>query len=80
MSTSSGGGGTTKVNYSVIYFPFLIIAFVFVLVAIGGKCKDSTSQVLGVIIAFWGLLEFFLYIVMAILAFRDHGLTAILAA
>jgi uncharacterized membrane protein YhaH (DUF805 family) len=56
------------------------MALFFVIVAIGGKIKDSDSQILSVIISFWGLLEFFLYIVMGILALRDHSLSAILSA
>lgn len=64
----------------MVYFPFLIIAIIFVVIAIGGKLKDSKSQILSVIISFWGVLEFFLYITMGILAFRDHSLATILAA
>lgn len=86
-STGPGGGGgttiinnTKRVSYSVVYFPFLIIALVFVAIAIGAKLKDSDSQIFAVIVAFWGVLEFFLYIVLAILAIRDHDLPAILAA
>jgi NADH:ubiquinone oxidoreductase subunit K len=56
----------------------LIIALFFVIVAFSGKCKDSDSQVLAVIIAFWGIIEFFLYITLGILAFRDHDLASIM--
>ena len=82
---STGGGGTTvidntqKVQYSVVYFPFIIIALIFVLIAIGGKLKDSKSQIFSTIISFWGVLEFFLYIVLGILSYRDHNLIVILA-
>jgi len=47
-------------------------------VAIGGKLKDSGSQILAVIIALWGILEFFLYITIGILAFRDYDLVSIM--
>jgi hypothetical protein len=84
-STSDSSNSTTTttittetVNIGVIYFPFLIIALFFVIVAFSGKCKDSDSQVLAVIIAFWGIIEFFLYITLGILAFRDHDLASIM--
>lgn len=66
-------------QYAVIYFPFIIIALFFVIVALSGKFKDSSSQVLAVIISFWGIVEFFLYITMGILAFRDHDLVSVMA-
>ena len=75
ITTSS----TQQVKYSVVYFPFIIIAIIFVLIAVGGKLKDSKSQIFSTIISFWGVLEFFLYIVLGILAFRDHDLVSILA-
>ena len=68
-----------SVDYSLVYFPFLIIAIILFGIALGGKLKDKRSQIISTTIAFWGILEFFLYILMGILAFRDHDLTAILA-
>jgi hypothetical protein len=48
-------------------------------VAIGGKCKDGNSQILAALIAFWGIVEFFLYITLGILAFRDHDLASVMS-
>jgi hypothetical protein len=85
VTSSSGNGTTTIINtsdtvqYAVIYFPFIIIALFFVIVALSGKFKDSSSQVLAVIISFWGIVEFFLYITLGILAFRDHDLVSVMA-
>ena len=52
-----------------IPFPFLIILFVLFLIALGGKCKDPSSQIIGNLIGLWSFVEFFIYLVLAITAY-----------
>lgn len=52
----------------MVYFPFLIVAIILALVAIGGKCKDSKSQIIGNIIVLWSFLEVLMMPVFGFLA------------
>ena len=44
-------------KYSIIYFPFLIVAVMFTFIAVGGKCKDPKSLTISNMIVFIGFEE-----------------------
>jgi len=58
----------SQFNSTLVYFPFLIVAIILALVAIGGKCKDSKSQIIGNIIVLWSFLEVLMMPVFGFLA------------
>lgn len=57
----------------IIPFPFLIIMFIFFLIALGGRLKNSSSQVLGNMIALWSFVETFAFFFLAITAWATAG-------
>ena len=68
---SSGGG--SSVSGAFIPFPFILIAIGLLLVAILAKCKSMSSQIMGNTLAFWSVVEFFLYFTFWITAYATAG-------
>lgn len=66
------GSGEVLPNYTLIPVPFLICAFILLCIAIGTKCKDKSSPILPNILVLWSILEWIAYLVLGILAARDH--------
>jgi hypothetical protein len=58
----------TEYNPEVAFFPFLIIAILFLLVSLIGKLKNRKSMFLTNTIALWGILEFFVILFQAVFA------------
>ena len=67
------GSTESDPEFSLVYFPFLIMAMLFAVIAIGGECKDGRSATLSNILVFWAAIEFFAYPCLGIFAIRDHS-------
>lgn len=47
--------------------------FILFIIALGGKCKDRSSQIIGNIVSLWALLEPFLILILAITAIATES-------